>query len=65
MGFYFYLDIDSKLGWGTDMEKPTLTEQQAMIVAVANMASAMENIAFQINQAIGPMQEIADKHGSS
>jgi hypothetical protein len=34
----FYLDDDHKLGWGTTESKPTLTEQQAMIVAVATMA---------------------------
>lgn len=60
MSFYFYLDDDHRLGWGTSENKPTLTEQQAMIVAVANMASALENIA----QAIGPLQKIAEKQGS-
>jgi hypothetical protein len=63
MPFYFYLDDDHKLGWGTTESKPTLTEQQAMIVAVANMATALENIGLQIHQAIDPLQEIADKHG--
>ena len=63
MSFNFYLDDDHKLGWSTTTNKPSLTEQQAMIVAVSNMASALENIASQISQALVPLREIADKHG--
>ncbi|OIQ69927.1 hypothetical protein GALL_484670 [mine drainage metagenome] len=48
MGFNFYLDEGHKLGWGTDKEKPILTEQQAMIVAIADVASAMEEIAKRL-----------------
>jgi hypothetical protein len=38
---------------------PTVTEQQAMVIAVATAARALENIALQLNQALGPLQEIA------
>jgi hypothetical protein len=62
LSFNFFLDDNHKLSWGTTESMPTLTEQQAMIVAVANMASALENIALQVHQALGPLQEIADKH---
>ncbi len=48
---YFTLDDSfQRLDWGQPGgEKPTLTEQQAMIVAVASIASALENVALQLN----------------
>ena len=65
MSLNFYLDDDLKLGWSTTENKPTITEQQAMIVAVASIAAALENIGLQIHQALDPLQEIADKHGKA
>jgi len=44
-----------------DERKTTLTNEEAMIVAVSTVATALENIAFQIHQMIGPVPEIADK----
>lgn len=57
----FTLDDDfGKLDWHVSGgQKPPLTEQQAMIVAVASIGSALENIASQIHNALGPLQEIA------
>jgi hypothetical protein len=57
------LDDDfKKLDWGVpDERKPTLTNEEAMIIAVSTVATALENIAFQIHQMIGPVQGIADK----
>jgi hypothetical protein len=65
MSLNFYLDDDLKLGWSTTENKPTITEQQAMIVAVASIAAALENIGLQIHRALDPLQEIADKHGKA
>ena len=63
MALHFTLDDEFKrLDWGVpDGRKPTLTNEEAMIVAVSTVATALENIAFQIHQMIGPVQEIADK----
>jgi hypothetical protein len=63
MAIHFTLDDDfKKLDWGVaDERKTTLTNEEAMIVAVSTMATALENIAFQIHQMIGPVREIADK----
>lgn len=59
---HFTLDDDFKrLDWRQPHgQKPDLNEQQAMVVAVASIASALDEIAFQLNQAMGPLQEIAD-----
>ncbi len=63
MAIHFTLDDNfKKLDWGVpDERKTTLTNEEAMIVAVSTVATALENIAFQIHQMIGPVQEIADK----
>jgi hypothetical protein len=55
MALHFTLDDDfKKLDWGVpDERKPTLTNEEAMIVAVSTVATALENIAFQIHQMIG------------
>lgn len=61
--FYFTLDDDhQRLDWVTPGGgKPTLTEQQAMIVAVASIASALENVVLQLHSMTETLQEIADK----
>jgi hypothetical protein len=60
MALHFTLDNDfERLNWGSDIAKPTGTEQQAMVIAVATAARALENIALQLNQTLGPLQEIA------
>ncbi|HYT06451.1 MAG TPA: hypothetical protein VEL77_02280 [Rugosimonospora sp.] len=63
MAIHFTLDDNfKKLDWGVpDERKTTLTNEEAMIVAVSTVATALENIAFQIHQMIGPVPEIADK----
>lgn len=63
MALSFTLDNDfRRLDWGVPGERmPSLTEQQATIVAVASMASALDNIALQFHNALGPLQEIADR----
>lgn len=66
--FYFTLDKDNfnRLDWGNintgggSADQPTLTNEQAQIVAVASIALALDNIALQLHQALGPLQEIAD-----
>jgi hypothetical protein len=59
---YFTLDDNfQRLDWRQPGgEKPTLTEGEAMVVAVAGIAAALDNVAFQLNQALEPLQEIAN-----
>ncbi len=52
MAIHFTLDDNfKKLDWGVpDERKTTLTNEEAMIVAVSTVATALENIAFQTHQ---------------
>jgi len=52
MAIHFTLDDNFiKLDWGVpDERKTTLTNEEAMIVAVSTVATALENIAFQTHQ---------------
>jgi hypothetical protein len=62
MAFFFTLDDEfENLEWQQPGGgKPTLTNEQAMVVAVAGATKAMQNIALQLHQALDPLQEIAD-----
>jgi len=43
-----------------DGTPPELTNEQATIIAIASIASALDNVALQLHQALGPLREIAD-----
>jgi len=43
-----------------DGTPPELTNEQATIIAIASIASALDNVALQLRQALGPLREIAD-----
>jgi hypothetical protein len=61
MPFYFTLEKGdfSRLDWGHGTP-PELTNEQATIIAIASIASALDSVALQLHQAVGPLQEIAD-----
>lgn len=69
--FYFTIKADEvsgieRLAWGdittgADSGNPLeITKEQAQIVAISNIANALDNVALQLHQALGPLQEIAD-----
>jgi hypothetical protein len=59
--FYFFLDKEQNLKWSDGGEpNPTLGNEQAMIVAVASLASAMQHVADQIYNTMNSLEEIAN-----
>lgn len=65
MAFHFTLDRNegNRLSWEhatREDAQPQLTEAQATIIAIASIASALDNVAAQIYNTLSPLQEIAD-----